>query len=195
MWPRLILLLLPGLFACEPYSEPSDPVIFMGGGKWIFIDYDIVIVNSITPVTIIKNDTICISSFHEAIEVEGGTILKQDYNNTDISRRFVRNNTQWEFDGYNLYCEWVYTPGGMKASHEPFWVSYPNMFYTNYNRMSILDNTSGTVTNFTFETNNTGVNPPNELILVSPEIVINLYSSGGARDKAVTFKVILKFLR
>jgi len=121
--------------------------------------------------------------------------MKQDYNNTDISRRFVRNNTQWEFDGYYLYCDWIYTPGGMKPAHEPLWVSYPNMYYLNYNRMSILDNTSGTVTNYTFETNNMGVHPPNELILVSPEIVINLYSSGGARDKAVTIKVILTFLR
>ncbi len=44
-----------GLCACEPYSEPSEPVIFMGGGKWTFIDYDLVIISSITPVSIIKN--------------------------------------------------------------------------------------------------------------------------------------------
>ena len=189
------MLFITVLGGCEIYTEPSDTVVFMGGGKWTLIDYDIVIVNSITPVTIIKNDTICINSFCEAIEVEGGTMMKQDYNNTTISRRFIRNITQWEFTGNNLYCDWINSPGGMKPSHEPFWVSYPNMLYTNYNRMSIFDNTVGTVTNYTFKTNNVGVAPPNELILISPEIVMNLYSSSGARDKALTFKVILTFMR
>lgn len=188
-------MLIPVMQACEQYSEPSYPVLYMGGGKWTLIDYDIVIINSITPVSIVKNDTICINSFGETRETSNGIIMKQDYNNTPISRRFIRNRTQWEFEGNNLYCEWMNSPGGMKPSHEPLWVSYPNPFYTNYTRMSIFDNTVGTTTEYTFLTNNIGVGPPNELILTSPNIVINLYSSSGARDKAVSLKVILTFMR
>ena len=188
-------MLIPVLQACETYEEPSYPVSYMGGGKWTFINYDIVIINSITPVTIIKNDTVCINSIGETRDTNIGIIMKQDYNNTAISRRFIRNRTQWEFDGNNLYCEWMDTPGGMRPSNENLWVSYPNPFYTNYTRMSIFDSTIGAVTDYTFKTNNIGVAPPNELILTSPDIVINLYSSSGARDKAVTFRVILTFLR
>ena len=83
----------------------------------------------------------------------------------------------------------------MKSAHEPMWVSYPNPFYTNYTVMSVFDPLVGTTTNYTFKTNNVGVAPPSELILTSPDIVINLYSSSGARDKAVTVKVILTFIR
>ncbi len=35
------------------------------GGKWTFVDYDIVIVNSQSSVEVIKNDTICINSFND----------------------------------------------------------------------------------------------------------------------------------
>ena len=194
---RMIIcfFLIQVLFGCEFYTEVSEPVLFMGGGKWTFIDYDLVVTNSISPVSIIKNDTICINSFVETSETSGGIIMKQDYINTAVSRRFIRNRTQWEFDGYNLYCDWINSPGGMIPSHEPFRVTYPNPFYTEHTVMSVMDINTGAKTVFTFITNNIGVAPPNKLIMTSPNIVINLYSSSGARDKAVTFKVILTFIR
>jgi hypothetical protein len=61
--------------------------------------------------------------------------------------------------------------------------------------MSILDNTIGMKTDYTFKTNNVGVAPPNQLIITSPEIVTDLYFSNGNRQKAVTVKVILTFMR
>jgi hypothetical protein len=112
-----------------------------------------------------------------------------------MTRRFIKGKTQWEFDGNNVFCDWLFTPAGMKPSHEPFWVTYPNPFYKEYSVMSVMDINTGAKTDFTFLTNNIGVAPPNKLRLTSPDIVINLYSSGGARDKAVTFKVVLTFLR
>lgn len=188
----IIILILTG---CQEYSQESEPLIFMGGGKWTFIDYSIVVVNSLEPITIKKNDTICINSFCELWEVENGFLLKQDFRNTSISRRFIKNKTMWEFDGYDLYCEWINTPGGMQPSHDPFWVSFPNYLYTKSSIVSIFDGSVGIKTDFSFKTNNVGVAPPNELIMVSPNIMINLYSSSGARDKAVTLKIILTFLR
>jgi len=191
----LFLMLIPFLHACEIYEEPSYPVLFMGGGKWTFIDYDIVVISSITSLSVIKSDTVCINSFSAFKETPKGIILKQNYNLTSITRRFIRGVTQWEFDGSNLYCDWIYTPGGMIPSHEPFWVSYPNPFYTEYSVMSVMDIYTGAKTDFTFLTDNIGVAPPNKLVMTSPDVVINLYSSNGARDKAVTFKVILTFMR
>ena len=184
------------LTGCEKYELESNPVTYMGGEEWIFVDYDIVIVSSQSEVQIIKNDTICINSFSNQSTVSGGTLMSQNYNSTSKSRRFIRNKTKWEFDGYYLYCEWSDGPGNQVPSHDPFWVTYPtNGLYTNYSRMSILDQTLGLKTDYTFKTNNIGVAPPNELILVSPEIVTDLYLSNGAREKAVTVKVVLTFLR
>ena len=192
-----LLTLIPLLFSCEPmYMESSDPVIYMGGGKWTLVDYDIVVVQTITPITIVKNDTICINSFIESSTVGGNVVMKQSYNNTPISGRFVRNQTQWEFDGYNLYCAWVNGPGDLLPAHDPFWVAYPNNgFYTDFPIMEVSDYTVGTKTDYTFVTDNKGVAPPRKLILTSPNIILNLYSSSGARDKAATVKIILTFTR
>jgi len=188
----LIVILLTG---CEKYEEVSEPVLYMGGGKWTFIDYDIVIISSISSVEVIKNDTICINSFGNQSFVSGGILMSQNYSQTSKTRRFIKNKTQWEFDSYNLYCEWTNTPGGLTPSHDPFWVSYPNYLYNNYTMMSILDNSIGMKTDYTFKTNNNGVAPPNQLIMTSPEIVTDLYFSNGTRQKAVTVKVVLTFMR
>lgn len=192
----LSILLIVLLTGCEKYEGVSYPTTYMGGGKWIFVDYDVIIVSSQSEVQVIKNDTICINSFTDQSTVSGGALMSQNYNNTAKSRRFIKNKTMWEFDGYNLYCEWTNHSGSQVPSHEPFWVSYPtNGLYTNYTRMSVLDQTLGLKTDYTFKTNNVGVAPPNELILISPEIVTDLYLSNGTREKAVTVKVVLTFMR
>jgi hypothetical protein len=192
-----LLILIPFLFGCEPMSmEETSPVTYMGGGKWTLTGYDIVVIQSISPITIVKNDTICINSFFETATVDGTVLLKQNYNATPISRRFIKNKTQWEFEGYNLYCAWVNGPGGMLPAHDPFWVTYPNNgFYNDFPIMEVSDYTVGTKTDFTFTTDNKGVAPPRKLVLISPNIILNLYSSSGARDKAATIQIILTFAR
>jgi len=189
------VLLILSITGCERYEEVSEPTAYMGGSKWTFVDYDIVIISSISPVTIVKNDTVCINSFNNLTFVNGGVLMKQNYEQTSISRRFIKNKTQWEFDGYYLYCDWISTPGGLTPSHEPLWVSYPKWYYQNYTIMEISDLTSGAKTTYTFKTNNYGAAPPSQLILESPEIVTDLYSSSGERQKAVTVRVILTFMR
>lgn len=191
-----ILLLFFTLFGCEMYQEPTSPVQFMGGGRWTLVDYDIVITQSISPITIVKTDTICINSFVETTNIGNNILLKQNYSLTPISRRFVKNKTQWEFDGYNLYCVWTNGPGGMIPAHDPLWVSYPNNgFYNDFPIMEVSDYTVGTKTDYTFITDNKGVAPPRKLILTSPDITLNLYSSSGARDKAAIVHIILTFTR
>lgn len=189
----LFLLLIPFLFGCEMYEETTYPGLYMSGGRWTLTSYDIVITSSVSPITILKSDTVCINTFSNLIETPDGVIMKQNYNNTTISRRFIKNKTVWEFDGSHLFCAWVNTPGGMKPAHDPFWVSYPGY---GYSHMEILDETTGTSTTYSFSTYpNFGVTPPSQLTMVGPDIVASFYSSGRAYDKAVIYHVVLNFMR
>lgn len=198
---RLLVLILITLSftSCEMYngSEIGDAYTYMGGGKWIFYDYDIIVISSISDVSVIKNDTICITSFNEQSFISGNVLMAQNYENAPKDRRFVRGKTKWEFDGLTLYCEFGYNNGmGLRPDHKAFYVEYNgNYLYKNDSQMKITNTEIGSVTNYTFETNNVGVAPPNKLTLLSPAIVTDLYHSNGARDKAVTVRVLLKFMR
>ena len=74
---------------------------------------------------------------------------------------------------------------------EPFCVN----LHPRQNRMEILNTTNGGSTNYTFETSTVGANPPKILKLLSPEIVTDLYVDGGKRDKGVTVRILLTFMR
>jgi hypothetical protein len=176
---------------CEKYSQPSIPSLT--GDKWIFYDYDIVITNAINEVKVIKTDTICINSFNEQSFISGNFLMRQNYDKTAIDRRFVVNKTMWEFgsNNYHLYCEFGLKDGGLRPNHEPFWVSvYPLLGY-----LEVNNNQNGGRTVYTYETNANGAFPPSKLTLLSPQIVTDLYYSNGSREKAVTVRVLLKFMR
>lgn len=197
MKKSLLFLMVLGLFSCEIYQQPSDPNFT--GGKWIFVDYDIVTISSIADFNIIKGDTICINAFDEQVFLSGGDyLLKQVYNKTAEDRRFIRNKTVWEFDSYGhyLYCNFKTENGGMVPASEPFWVSFPKNYWEyESNRMVVRNQMTGAVTNWTFKLNGMGQGPSSTMTLVSPEIVTNLYGPSGGRDKAVTVKIILNFMR
>jgi hypothetical protein len=191
----LFLLLTLILFGCEMYDEPSYPGIYMGGGKWTLTDYYVVIVSAVSPITILKsdiveNDTVCVNSFGELVETSTGVIMKQDYKSTSLSRRFIKGKTQWEFDGPQLYCEWMNTNGGMIPAHVPFGVNY----ISGNTRMQIEDSPTASIYTFTTRPD-FGVTPRSVLIMESTNIVASYYSSGRSYDKAVTFRVVLTFMR
>ena len=117
---------------------------------------------------------------------------------TSADRRFIRNKTVWEFDDYGhyLYCSFDNVNNSLKPVDGPYWVSFPiNYWETEHTRMMIQNSDNGAVTNWGMSTNVIGQGYPNKLILVSPEIVTDLYGSNGSRDKAVTVKVVLTFMR
>lgn len=175
------------LFGCERYELQSPPKLT--GGKWIFTDYEITVISAISPVTIIKNDTICINSFNNQSFVSGGVLMKQIFQQTATDRRFVKGKTTWEFDSNNneLYCEYLQGPWSVKP--EPFWVRM-----SIYNQtLQISNSTNGSTTNYTYRANDIGY--PKNLTLVSPPIMSDLYLSNGTRDKAVTVRVTLYFSR
>lgn len=183
----LVFLVIPFLFGCEKYELETPPSL--NGGKWILTDYDITVISSISPVKVIKTDTVCISSFNLQQITDNGVIMKQDYNRTAKDRRFIRGKTTWEFDSNNsqLYCDYTQMIGVPKP--EPFWVNL-----SNYSKnMEITNTTSGSTTNYTFQANDVGYS--RTLTLLSPAIVTDLYLSSGTRDKAVTVRITLHFMR
>lgn len=185
----LLILLITTLFGCEKvgfYTEPR-----FTGGKWIFTDYDIVVVNAISDVTVIKSDTVCINAFNNQSYVSGGILMKQNYIQTAADRRFIRNKTTWEFDSNNkqLYCDYLMGMGVTKP--EPFWVN----LYNYQNRLEILNPANGGSTNYTFQSNSSGAGYSSTLTLLSPVISTDLYLSNGTRAKAVDVRIVLKFMR
>jgi hypothetical protein len=185
---KLILILITfTLFGCEKYELQSPPKLT--GGKWILTDYDIVVTSSISPVKVIKTDTVCITSFNLQQFTDSNVIMKQDYSRTAIDRRFVRGKTTWEFDSNNkqLYCDYTQMPGNVRP--EPFWVNLS--LYDN--NLEVMNTTNGAVTNYTYRANDVGY--PRTMTLLSPPIVTDLYMSNGTRDKAATVRITLYFMR
>ena len=179
-----MLLFLSG---CEVYELQSPPKLT--GGKWVLTDYEISVNSSISDVKVIKTDTVCISLFNLQ-QIDGNNlILKQDFNRTAVDRRFVRGKTTWEFDSNNteLYCNYIQMLG--KVRPDPFWV---NLSLVN-NNLKVMNTSNGSVTNFTYRTNDVGY--PRTLTLLSPPIITDLYMSNGTRDKAVTVVITLYFMR
>jgi hypothetical protein len=175
------------LTGCEKYELESPPKLT--GGKWILTDYDITVISSIGDVTVVKNDTVCINSFTLQHVDSGRIVMRQDYNGTSLDRRFIKGRTTWEFDSNDkeLYCNYTQMPGVPRP--EPFWVNL-SLYDKN---LEILNTTNGSVTNYTYRANDVGY--PRTLTLLSPSIVTDLYMSNGTRDKAVTVKITLYFMR
>lgn len=188
-----LLMLIPVLFGCEyvedftVYDEISE--VHLTGGAWTFVDYDIQVISSISDVEVIYNDTVCISSFGNQSYVSGGILMEQHYDLTSPDRRFIKGKTKWEFDdnSYTLYID------GNTDVRYP--VTYPNYMMKEYDKMVVTNPFVGTVTNYSFEANAQGANYSTKLVLLSPEIVSDLYLSNGMRDKAVTVRIVLTFMR
>lgn len=192
----LILIAVLALSSCTLYEEETYPGTYMGGGKFVFYDYDIIVISSISEVEYIKTDTICLNAFNNIKYNNGGDmLLSQSFNSTPKDRRFVVGKTMWEFDGTQLYCDFQNSYGSISPTHEPYWVEYPMGLTNSPDKIKITNYDIGSSTTYTFETNNYGAAPPSKLTLLSPEIVTDLYTSSGARDKAITVRLLLKFMR
>ena len=42
----ILLLIIPAFAGCQFYAETTEPVLYLGGGKWTFTDYEIVTENN-----------------------------------------------------------------------------------------------------------------------------------------------------
>jgi hypothetical protein len=161
----LFLLLIPFIFGCESYIEPDIP--HLSGGVWTFYDYDVITMTSST--LIYESDTICIGGLN--------------YRLTPIDKRFIKNQTKWEFDdnGFSLYCDINDTI----QSRIRFEVTYPP--YTIDEIM--INNLTYT---YIIAINSTY---PSRLALLSPPFKTNLYFINGNEVKGVNVQILLKFMR
>jgi len=188
---KILLIFTLFLFwGCEKIDFVSEPSI---AGRWIFTDYQVVRVSSISPIDIIKNDTICINAFNNQSFVSGGVLMKQNYNQTSPDRRLVIGDI-WEFDGapkatsYNLYVANNTRGDELKAD-------FPRPYLANeYSDLYVKNLSNGSYTSYTFSTDAMG-SLAKKLTLTSTPITTDLYLSTGMRDKAVTVVVILRFTR
>ncbi len=188
---KILLIFTLFLFwGCEKIDFVSEPSI---AGRWIFTDYHVVKISSISPIDIIKNDTICINAFNNQSFVSGGVLMKQNYNQTSPDRRLVIGDI-WEFDGapkatsYDLYVTNNTRRDELKAD-------FPRPYLANeYSDLYVKNLTNGSYTSYTFSTDAMG-SLAKKLTLTSSPITTDLYLSTGMRDKAVTVVVILRFTR
>lgn len=196
---RILLLVISLLFwGCEKYELITTPVIT--GGKWVFYDYDVIPISSISSYQIIKNDTICINSWNNQTFVSGGILMKQNFDVTSKDRRFIKGKTTWEFDGtvgshfYYLSTDFTTFGGTFQPSHIPFDVEINNRI----DKLSVYNTENGGMSWYTYEFNevkSNGVTPLSKMTLLSEPIVTDLYMSNGTRDKAVTVRILLRFMR
>jgi len=155
----LFLLLIPLLFGCDPYIEYIDP--HLSGGVWTFFDYDI-ITETIPPELIYETDTICLGGLN--------------YRFTPIDKRFIKNQTKWEFDdnSFSLYCD---------ESRIRFDVIYPpytiDEIEINNLRYEYMINTAY----------------PSRLMLLTPSVISDLYLINGNEIRGVSVQILLKFKR
>ena len=126
--------------------------------------------------------------------------MKQNFNNTSKDRRFVIGKTTWEFDGtvgssrYYLTTEFKNFGGTPQSTHVPFEVTV----YNRTNKLNVYNTEIGATTYYTYDVNDyksNGVTPVNKMTLLGTEVVTDLYLSNGTRDKALTVRILLKFMR
>lgn len=188
---KILLILVIAVFSgCEKIEFISEPSI---AGRWYFTDYEVIKINSISPIDIIKNDTICINAFNDQTFVSGDVLMRQIYSSTSPDRRFVIGDV-WEFDGapkatsYDLYVTNNTSGDRIKAD-------FPTPYLAReYSDMYVKNLSDGVYTSYTFSTDAMG-SLAKKLTLTSTPIVTDLYLSSGRRDKAVTVAIILKFTR
>jgi hypothetical protein len=184
------------LFGCEKYELPSAPSV---AGKWYFHDYKITRVQSLSPIEIIENDTICINNFGVQSFVSGNILMKQNYQQTAIDRRFIKNVTTWDFNGpagafyFPLEIDGQNDIGVNVHFPKPY---LPNINANNiYTSMVTLNEKNGITTNYTFITDKFGAGYSRVMELTSPNISSDVYLTNGVREKAVTVFVTLIFKR
>jgi len=182
------------LLSCEKYDGPFNGITPPSvAGAWKFTDYSVTKVSSISSTNIIPNDTICINSFSNQSVVSGGKsiLMKQNYNSTAEDRRFIKNQTIWDFDGPTGS---TYFPLLINENDIDCYVNFPIYMGKEYTKMSISNN-KGYVTNYIFFTSSTGANYSDKLTLTSPVISTDLYLNNGSREKAIDVVVTLIFTR
>lgn len=183
-------LMLFFLTGCQKFEMISEPSI---AGKWLFYDYDIIIISAPSDVTINENDTICINNFGVQSLIGNKILLKQNYGYTVEDRRFIRGKTIWDFDGPN---QSTFFPLLINNVSSDIWANFKKPYFEKeYTSLEISNNTLGNVTNYTFESSGVAQNYSKKLTLLSPLISTDILVGQNKREKAVNIQILLRFMR
>ncbi len=187
-------MLIPLLWGCEKIEFPSQPSV---AGEWVFTDYYITN-RSGNIFQVIPNDTICIIGFNNQSFVSGGILMKQNYKNTPIDRRFIKGQTIWNFSGsygstyFPLHIK--HSMNDRNDSKNYFDADfYRAINVREYSHLVVKNN--NIPTNYTFRTDGIGAAYSRKLTLISPIISTDFYYSDGRREKAFDVTVTLIFMR
>lgn len=185
------LLTMIFLVGCQKFEMISEPSV---AGKWLFYDYDIIIISAPSDVTINENDTICINNFGVQSLIGNKILLKQNYGYTVEDRRFIRGKTTWDFDGPSQSTFFHLLINNNKSSD--VWANFKIPYFEKeYTSLEILNNTLGSVTNYTFESSGVAQNNSKKLTLLSPLISTDILVGQNKREKAVNVQILLRFMR
>lgn len=193
----ILLVIIPLIYGCEKYELESNPQLMLNG-RWKVTDVKVVM-NEVDYSTF-NNTMGAVSSFSvHHINPNGTLVLTQNFDETSIDRRFIENNTIWEFD-YNRLM--IFENGrnvvddngdGICEPKEYIFATLPCTYCT---KRTILEwNYLGIKTRYTFLTDTYGAMPSNELILTSQEFVSNIMLGGNTYNKALISHLVITLHR
>jgi hypothetical protein len=185
------------LTGCEKYELESNPQLNLNG-SWGVVDVKVVIdkVNYGSGVSVLNDTMGTVYGFTvDHINSDGTLVLTQNFNRASEDRRFIENNTIWEFD-YNRLM--IFENGvnvidnNNDSIREPKEYIFTTLPCTYCTKRTVLEwDYKGNLTRYTFSTDTYGAMPANELILISQEFVTNIMLGGHTYDKAIISHLVI----
>jgi hypothetical protein len=176
------------LTGCEKYELESNPQLNLNG-SWGVVDVKVVIdkVNYGSGVSVLNDTMGTVYGFTvDHINPDGTLVLTQNFNQASEDRRFIENNTTWDFD-YNQLR--IFENGRNVVVGEYIFTTLPCLYCT---KRTVLEwRYKGNLTRYTFSTDTYGAMPSNELILTSQEFVTNIMLGGHTYDKAIISHLVI----
>ena len=164
------------LIGCEKYELPSDPQLNINGW-WDVVDINVVIdeVNYDSEIEVLSEDQASVSAFVvTGQDSSGNLLLTQNFEGTDIKRRFDIDYTQWEFDYGSLRIT-------DSLGDQTTTVDFPCTYCTESTVMYV----GGNENRYTFSIDTYGAMPSNVLKLTSQTFYTNIMVNNNQYDKAI----------
>jgi hypothetical protein len=183
----LFLLLIPLLFGCEMYMEPTNPQLNLNG-EWKIVD---IIDTYSENLQIVNDDFYAVSPFVVKSINNGQWIIQND--TTDIHPcYFYKKGYVWEFDYNQLILK-----NDRGEKNGIYYVGFFNNVY-NSNYFKLDDKITGVemggvwqfATNFTY-----GSFPSNVLYITVPEIEFSIDGSERSYDRLINQNITITLMR
>ena len=184
-----ILLLIPLLWSCQKYAQPSNPQLNLNG-NWIISSYTLTLNSSVTEVLSIKDDGFLAVSPFQVISKSGSTWLIRNDTTGIRPCFFFKRGYQWEFDNNYLILK---NDVGMILNQ--YRIYFDDPFYgTGFKLISMT--TGETIPgHWDFTANGNGAMPASRFTIVVPEIWSDINDVGRSYNRALNQQIILTLSR